>query len=207
MSIHDISRPFMLYFRTKRMKIFSNIFKINKSTHIIDIGGTEFNWKLIFEKPKITMVNIRGEAYIDGRFEHKIGDATELKLKDNSYDIAYSNSVIEHVGDWSKQQAFARELRRLAPKYYVQTPNRRFFMEPHYITPFVHWFPKSVRQKILRYGSVWGLIKRPSPEKIKKMVDEIELLDIKQMHELFPDAVIKRERFLGMTKSLIAVKI
>lgn len=36
------------------------------------------------------------------------------------------------------------------------------------------------------------------------MVSEITLLDFKAMQELFPKAVIQKEKFMGCTKSLIA---
>jgi 2-polyprenyl-3-methyl-5-hydroxy-6-metoxy-1,4-benzoquinol methylase len=58
-----------------------------------------------------------------------------------SFDIVFSNSVIEHVGDAESQQQFAHEIARVGRAYWVQTPNRRFPVEPHLLTPFLHFLP------------------------------------------------------------------
>lgn len=188
------------------MKVFMQIFDLNDNMHILDLGGVEFNWKLIQKKPSVTMINIRGKEYQRGRFTNLVGNATSLAIDDSNFDIVYSNSVIEHVGDWEKQMAFAYEVRRLAPRYYVQTPYRWFFIEPHYITLFIHLLPKALQKNLLPYLSVRGWTEWPDKSHIKTLVDEIELLGVRQMKELFPDAEIRRERFLGLTKSLIAIK-
>jgi hypothetical protein len=39
-----------------------------------------------------------------------------------------------------------------------------------------------------------------------RLCREIRLLDVGEMKRLFPDAEIVRERFLGMTKSIIAIR-
>jgi hypothetical protein len=38
------------------------------------------------------------------------------------------------------------------------------------------------------------------------MFDSIRLLSYRDMVSLFPDATIRKEKFLGLTKSLIAVR-
>ena len=62
-----------------------------------------------------------------------------------------------------------------------------FPIEPHYLTPFVHWLPKALRRRILRRGSVWGWIARPTQAYVDGMVDEIRLLRRREMELLFPD--------------------
>jgi hypothetical protein len=97
--------------------------------------------------------------------------------------------VIEHVGDWTKMEAMAREVRRLAPAYFIQTPNYWFPVEPHYKLPFVQYLPGSIRR------AVTG----DDPERIR-------LLSPGQMRRLFPDAMLWRERAFGMTKSIVAIR-
>ena len=66
-----------------------------------------------------------------------VGDGCALKFPDKSYDIAFSNSVIEHVGSWERQQAFAKDIRRVGKAIWVQTPARECLIEPHYLAPFL----------------------------------------------------------------------
>jgi ABC-type dipeptide/oligopeptide/nickel transport system ATPase component len=47
---------------------------------------------------------------------------------------------------------------------------------------------------------------RPTPEGCDEFLRDIRLLDARELRSLFPRAKLWRERFLGMTKSLIAVK-
>ena len=55
--------------------------------------------------------------------EAHINDGCALPYEHNEFDICHSNSVVEHVGDWSRKTAYSREVRRVAPHYFHQTPN------------------------------------------------------------------------------------
>jgi hypothetical protein len=206
MNIHDVYRPFQIYFRRSRMRKFVNLFQITNNTRIIDVGGNTFNWGLIDLTPDVTLVNIFGEAWDRPSMRMVVYDGHKLPFGDYVFDVSYSNSVIEHVGPKDKVQNFAREVRRMAHAYYVETPNRQFFVEPHFICVFIHWLPFGVKRKLIRYFSIWGLITKPSQEQVDRVLQDIRLLTVRQMRELFPDATIFRERFLGMTKSIIAVR-
>jgi ubiquinone/menaquinone biosynthesis C-methylase UbiE len=190
------------------MRTFANDFHLTPETRILDVGGTAGNWRLLSFRPKVTLLNLPSPTGGGGveDFAHVIGDACNLPFEDKSFPVAFSNSTIEHVGTFERQRQFANEIRRVATSYYVQTPNRWFFMEPHYLTPFVHWLPKRIRRRIVRYGTVWGLVAKPSPLMRDEKLDELRLLTATEFEQLFPDAEIKRERFLGMTKSFIAMR-
>ena len=209
-NIHTIYRVFQDYFRPRRMKLFASSFAINGYTRIIDVGGTPLNWSYIEQKPEVTLVNI--DADFDLReldpLHHKIMlyDGRVFPFPDHSFDVCYSNSVIEHVGDANAVTHFASEIRRLAPRYFVQTPNRYFFIEPHFMCVFIHWLPMGLKRRLIRRCTVWGLVEKPDQETIDKFLREIRLLTVKDMRLLFPDAEIIRERFLGFTKSIIAIK-
>jgi hypothetical protein len=188
------------------MHQFEAIFGPTAATRIIDIGGYQDNWMLIDAEPEVLLVNLEDEDRRDGRFHKVRGDGRQLPYADNSFDIAYSNSVIEHVGDARDQDAFAAEVRRLARRYYVQTPNRWFFVEPHLIAVGIHLLPRPVTRRLVRWFSLWGWVTRPDPAQIDQLLGSIRLLDRKRMQELFPDAEVHAETFLGMTKSLIAIR-
>jgi SAM-dependent methyltransferase len=125
------------------------------------------------------------------------GDATQLPYRDDEFPVAFSNSVIEHVPK-QLQPAFAAEIRRVAERYFVQTPNRYFPIEPHYQLPFFQFLPRRAQRALNRRFTLgW---------RTKGHWEEVSLLTERDMRRLFPDAEIHRERLFGLTKSLIAVR-
>jgi hypothetical protein len=203
-------------FRQRRFQRFlsiaDEIIAQRGSCRIADIGGWSAYWQhlepLWRDRPlHITIVNIVKSPVPDDRFTALVGDARHLdQLDDLSFDLVHSNSVIEHVGLWADQRKMANEVRRLAPRYYVQTPNFWFPVEPHLRTPFIHWLPEPGRVAIVRLRSCGFYPKAGSYDEARTILDDARLLDANGMASLFPDAAIERERFAGLTKSLIAVR-
>lgn len=188
------------------MRAFERLFLSNLTGPILDVGGAQGTWRMISASPQIVLLNIgpRPDA-LERVIEYVQGDGCDLPFEDQSFEIAFSNSVIEHLSTKERQRAFSEEIRRVGKNYYVQTPNRWFPIEPHYLTPGVHYLPKRWQVRLLRNATVWGWMTRPSREQRQRMVDEIRLLSAGEMAELFPDAIIQRERFFGLTKSIIAI--
>jgi len=188
------------------MAQFWRLFNLSEESRILDVGGYRWNWELIPHKCHVTFLNLTAlkektnSTWI-------IGDGRHLPFKDGAFDVVYSNSVIEHLGNFENQQLFASECRRVGKRYYVQTPDKRFFVEPHLITPFIHWLPRNIQMLFLKNFTVWGWITRPSNKQCESLMNEIRLLDKSDLQSLFPDADIWHERFLGMSKSIIAAKM
>lgn len=185
-------------FRRKRMVAFLSSFAVSAETTILDVGGSRSFWRGI--PARVIVVNLLpGSADL-------VADARDLPFKDGSFDIAFSNSLIEHVGTYDDQIACARELARVGVRYYAQTPNRYFPVEPHFLAPFIHWLPLRWRSAVARF-TLWGILTRPGNRQIEEYVRGIRLLSAGEMKALFPDAELQYERFCGMTKSIIARRL
>lgn len=198
---------FFKYFRAKRMKLFEERFDLQPETWILDVGGTEYNWTFVSKKPKIVFLNLSvpvGSVNTDSSV-WLIADGRHLPFNNNVFAVVYSNSVIEHLSNYQDQSIFANECRRVGKRYYIQTPNKWFPIEPHYITLFIHWLPASIQKNLIRNCSIRGWLTRPSQEDCDQMVEEIRLLPFEDVHQMFPEAEIWRERFAGITKSHIAI--
>jgi len=204
-TLDQVYRPFLMFFRTRRMKSFKEIFRVTKTTKILDVGGTYFVWTLVPDLPIPIIVNVSYPGNDNKQTTWIVADGRRLPFADRSFDIVYSNSVIEHLGTFENQLLFAKECRRVGGRYYVQTPNRWFFIEPHFLTPFIHYLPKRFQRKLLKW-TVWAMITNPSEERIEAVIEEIRLLDEHEFRILFPDAQILKEKVLWFTKSLIAVR-
>lgn len=206
-------------FRRKRFQrvceLISGIVDRNGSCRILDIGGVQKYWTqnvaALGNLPiSITIVNIEEEPKPtdDPRFSYVTGDARNLSdFGDNSFDLVHSNSVIEHVGRWTDMQAMAREARRLAPVYYVQTPSFWFPIEPHFRTAFFHWLPEQLRMRLVLRRRLGFYSRAITADEAMNHVQSAACIDCRQLSGLFPDAAIERERFLGLTKSLMAVRV
>jgi len=190
------------YFRRRRFSAFDRLFSGVKS--IIDFGGTPAIW-LSLGRRNIVLLNIDEQPAPTGFVAMK-GDARKTSFRDKSFDLAFSNSTIEHVGTWEDQQAFAREICRVGRRVYCQTPAHNFFFEPHYFTPFVAWFGFLLKQYwFVRYCTYYGIRWKPSREQVGDFQSHLRLLNYYEMQQLFPHCKILRERFLGMTKAYIAI--
>ena len=135
-----------------------------------------------------------------------IGDGRSLPYADGEFEIAYSSSVIEHLNQWEDQERFARELRRVGRSIYVQTPNRWFPIEPHFGGLFAHWLPAPLRRVLMPWLSVRGWLHSADGIDNRELLEEVRLLSFREMQALFADCEIVRERFLGLTKSFIAIR-
>lgn len=179
---------------------------------VLDIGGNVEYWQgledLWRDRPvHFTLVNLTAETAPDGRFVCLSGNACDLsQFGDNAFDVVHSNSVIEHVGLWSSQRRMAQEVRRLAPRYFVQTPNFWFPFEPHFRLPFIHWLPDACRTAIVMRHACGFYPRACCVDEAWQIVEDARLLSAKAMSVLFPDATIERERFGFVTKSLVAVR-
>ena len=108
------------------------------------------------------------------------------------------------------QRRFAREVARVGRGYWVQTPNRWFPVEQHLLTPLVHWLPKGWQRRIVPRFTVWAALVRPPADRrrfyVEHYLNEVRLLSAREVAELFPEARVIRERVLGWTKSLVAMR-
>lgn len=183
----------------------------DRPVRILDIGGTNAFWEnrgwTQRDDVEIVLVNLDAEPATHDNIEPRAGDATDLgEFPDGAFDVVFSNSVIEHLETLGRQKAMAAEVRRLAPVYWVQTPNFWFPVEPHFLTPAWHWLPIRVRIALLRRRR-WGWRGPcPDPEVASAYVREVRLMRRGEIRRLFPDATLKEERFGPFVKSFVALR-
>ena len=182
---------------------------------ILDIGGTRDFWhtwrnEIPWDGVSVECVNIdETHASKSGydRVRFLKGDARDMGwAADGSFDIVFSNSVIEHVGGWHDMLRMAGEVRRLARRYLVQTPYFWFPIEPHMRVPFIHWLPEQISYRVVMARKLGFFEKQDTVLGAMNVVQDSRLLDIGQMRALFPDATIRKERILGLVKSVMAVR-
>jgi ubiquinone/menaquinone biosynthesis C-methylase UbiE len=83
-----------------------------KPIRILDVGGSQWFWEQMRyvdrQAVEIVIVNLEGYESTRPGFRGVYGDARDLSMfRDSEFDVAFSNSVIEHVGSWADQRAMA----------------------------------------------------------------------------------------------------
>jgi hypothetical protein len=82
-------------------------------------------------------------------------DGRELPFADGTFELGFSNAVVEHVaGGRDGQRRFVHELCRVARRVFVTTPNRWFPLEVHTLLPLVHWLPEGARERVIPFDDV-----------------------------------------------------
>jgi hypothetical protein len=202
--------------RARRFEAFAEIVeplhsRVGRPVRILDIGGTNSFWEhrgwAGRDDVHVVLVNLDAEECKHANIDPRAGDATDLsEFPNGSFDVVFSNSVIEHLVTFDRQVAMAAEVRRLAHVYWVQTPNFWFPVEPHFLTPAWHWLPVSTRVALLKRRR-WGW-RGPCPheEDARAAVREIRLMRRGELRRLFPGAELRPEKIGPLVKSFVAVQ-
>src|SRR3546814_4765323 len=75
----------------------------------------------------------------------------------------------------------AAEVRRLAPVYYLQTPDFAFPVEPHFRTVGFHWLPEQARAALIQRRGFGFRKKAASVEEAVTNIQSVNLLTKGQM--------------------------
>jgi len=185
-----LAEPFAKRARERRHARFLALVSPAPGLAIVDIGCGAAGLLGLAPRLDVTGVDLVERPGYPGPFV-AADAAAGLPFADGQFDLAYCNSVIEHVPP-ARRAAFAAELRRVARGWYVQTPARSFPIEPHSLLPGAHWLPAGLRARYWRLGA-GGL------------PGEVELLRRAELEALFGPAV--RERFGPFTKSWVSARL
>jgi len=154
--------------RERKLRLFLDLMAPGPRTSVVDVGVTDAPFgggssdnffEALYPWPEqITGV---GHTELD-RFQAAFpavtavrADGRSLPFGDGTFDLGFSNAVVEHVaGGREGQRAFVHELCRVAGRVFVTTPNRWFPLEVHTLLPFVHWLPAGARNRLIPFDDV-----------------------------------------------------
>lgn len=155
--------------RERKYKLFEQHFAVDENTTILDIGYTSSNYTTMenyLEKhypypENITALGVEDPTLFQERFPMIKAiqyDGSIFPFPDKQFDIAWSNAVIEHVGDRDQQVLFLSEIKRVARSAYITTPNIFFPIEVHTKVPLLHFIlPKTMFDRVLTcIGKSWA---------------------------------------------------
>ncbi|MGE0030827.1 MAG: methyltransferase domain-containing protein [Steroidobacteraceae bacterium] len=224
--LHRAIRRVRTTSRRKRAALFHRYFDIRPDTRILDLGGsdgTHIHYLLADSAASSANVHVADidHAAVEravARYRYQpvfLAENAGLPFPDRYFDVVVCSSVLEHVTIpkqeiWQErsdsrfrqracdeQRRFAIELARVTHGYFVQVPYRGFPVETHSWLPFVGIVPRPLQCRIIALANrCW----------IKRTIPDFHLPGVREMSGYFPSARLVRERWLGLTKSLIAIK-
>lgn len=183
-----LAGPYAARARARRHERFFALTGLQPDAKVLDVGCGSIGLRALEPALDITGVDLAERPEYPGRFV-RADAAAGLPFADDSFDLVYCSSVIEHVPP-PRRGAFASEVRRVGKGWFVQTPAFSFPLEPHALLPAAHWLPLAIRRRYWRFGAAgeW---------------EEISLLRRTEMEGLFGPA--RAERFAGLVKSWVCV--
>ena len=156
----------VVFKRLEMSKIINSYLKNKKISSVLDIGTTEDTEN---ESSNLIIKNIKNIKIFNSISDQKINsnlftnilqksittNFSEDEIKKMSSDLCISNATIEHVGSHKNQIKMIKNMMDLSNKILIiLTPNRFHPLDFHTKLPFIHWLPKSLHRKILKYLSL-----------------------------------------------------
>lgn len=207
----DAPNSFANKLRTRRFRQFEALIAhIPKPLHILDVGGTNQYWERRGWAGQtdvwITTLNLASEEQRHKNIQPLTGNAINLsQFADRSFDLVFSNSVIEHLFTFTNQRRMALEVQRVGKAIWIQTPNFWFPIEPHFHVPGWQWMPVGLRVAMLRRYTCGWHGPCTDPVRARELVEEVRLLTAKELRAIFPGATFIPEWFCGLVKSWTVV--
>jgi SAM-dependent methyltransferase len=201
--------------RVRKMEMFNQIMSPTKDMKLLDVGAQinpnghkehqlidTYPWKNNFAVVNISQEHISAIKKRYPEVETVVCDACELPWPDKSFDVVFSNAVIEHLGSFERQKTMAAEIMRVGKRWFVATPNRWFPFEFHMRLPFVTWLPG---KNYLRIGHIISYNHVRGKYMFGAKRDDLRLMSARELEECFPGSKIIKQRVTFMAETLIAV--
>jgi methyltransferase family protein len=202
----QLLRKFSHRSRTKKFELLNAIFRPGPEDRVLDVGAsgdvfTQYTFEDVYRYPErivgggyeLSEVESARRRYPQLRYV--VFDGCSLPFADASFDLVFSNAVIEHILGAGRQEQFAREIMRVGKSWFVTTPNYWFPFESHYHLPFIQFLPRPVQRE---YNCLLGT------HIPKGRVQELGLLSARELRRLFPTSRIARVRVTLWPETLVA---
>lgn len=207
--------------RMKRFQLLRDRLQANGLSDIqcLDVGGTRAFWDAgmsVFPEGMFKIVDIinlppvsKSEERIgETLIRQDTGDATQLdQYSDNQFDLVFSNSVIEHVGNLSLQKRMADGVKRIGKYWFVQTPAKTYPIEPHFYFPFFAYLPLHWRSCLHRRFTMGFMPKERNTLKALMDCENTRLLGFKEFSLLFEESEIIKEHLFFLLQSYTATNL
>jgi hypothetical protein len=193
--------------RLRRWGLINRLMPDLSEMKVLDLGGTKEWWLRAPVRPRhVTVMNLGAEEQTSW-ITTLTGDAcyADKQLKGQSFDLVFSNSLIEHVGGHKAWSSLAQAIRSLAPRYVIQTPYRYFPIEPHWLFPGFQFLPLPLRAGLAPRWPLGHTRGWPAAQARDEAMST-QLLTATEMRSYFPDGTLYWERFLGLPKSMLLVR-
>jgi hypothetical protein len=195
--------------RTKKFALFEAVFRPDPEDRVLDVGASgevflRYTFEDVYPYPERVVAGgcDFGEVLSARRYypqpRYAVFDGCSLPFPDKSFDIVFSNAVIEHILGEGRQAQFAREIMRVGRSWFVTTPNYWYPFESHYHLPLIQFLPRPLRRE---YNRLFGT---SIP---KGSVQDLALLSAGQLSRLFPGSRIAKVRVTLWPETLVAYHV
>lgn len=195
--------------RTKKFDLLNSVFQARPQDRVLDVGASgevflRYTFEDVYPFPErivaggATVSEILCTRRYYPRPQYAVFDGCALPFPDKSFDLVFSNAVIEHILGEGRQQKFAQEIMRVGKSWFVTTPNYWYPFESHYHLPFIQFMPRPLERQYNR------LLGTHIP---KGQVQDLGLLSARELRRLFPSGEIRKVRVTFWPETLVAYRI
>lgn len=224
MSSYASRLPFLVRIREGAARDRSRLFRdfiaaLPRPVRVLDLGGTAEMWSRwqVRESDalQITLLNhhrldtTQRDVPVTQPFIRSChGDALALTARElHSFDVIFSNSMLEHLPSRVQQVQLADCIMASGLPFFIQVPNRRSPVDPHFphpLVPFFALYPRELQARLLAWSHLGSGGRATSLAQARATFAHYHPLSRTDMHRLFPAATVRMQWTFGLPMSVIA---